>query len=74
MCNNVFARCFTDHCCYTLAMGVGTMILLLYIDDMLIAGPEMEVIEKLKERLVKSFEMKDLGRVRKILGMMIERD
>lgn len=31
------------------ATGKGLMILLLYVDDMLITGPKMKVINKLKE-------------------------
>ncbi|GJT96310.1 retrovirus-related pol polyprotein from transposon TNT 1-94 [Tanacetum coccineum] len=50
------------------------IILLLYIDDMLVAGPNKDRINKLKAQLVREFEMKDLGPVNKILGMQIHRD
>ena len=37
------------------------IILLLYVDDMLIVGRDIGKIDKLKNELSKSFEMKDLG-------------
>jgi hypothetical protein len=48
--------------------------LLLYVDDMLIAAKSMLEIKRLKSLLGDEFEMKDLGVVKKILGMEIHRD
>ena len=48
--------------------------LLLYVDDMLIASKSRSAIDKLKKDLSFKFEMKDLGAVKKVLGMKIERD
>ena len=45
------------------------VILLLYVDDMLIVGQDAGVIGNLKKDLFKSFDMKDLGPARQILGM-----
>ncbi|KAE8716977.1 cytochrome P450 71A9-like [Hibiscus syriacus] len=50
------------------------VILLLYVDDMLVAGPNKDHIDELKAQLAREFEMKDLGSVNKILGMQIHRD
>jgi hypothetical protein len=44
------------------------MIILLYVDDMLIVGQDANMVGNLKE-LFKSFDMKDFGPIRKILGM-----
>ena len=41
---------------------------------MLIVGQDAGVIGNLKEDLFKSFDMKDLGLARQILGMQILRD
>nr|GMD85028.1 Retrovirus-related Pol polyprotein from transposon TNT 1-94 [Ipomoea batatas] len=41
---------------------------------MLIASPDMSLVEKLKSQLSNEFEMKDLGAAKKILGMEIHRD
>ncbi|KAL0435944.1 UNVERIFIED_CONTAM: Retrovirus-related Pol polyprotein from transposon TNT 1-94 [Sesamum radiatum] len=50
------------------------IFLVLYVDDMLIASPSLTLITKLQNSLCKTFEMKDLGNAKKILGMTIERD
>ncbi|KAE8672007.1 macrophage erythroblast attacher-like isoform X1 [Hibiscus syriacus] len=50
------------------------VILLLYVDDILVAGPNKDYIEELKAQLAREFEMKDLGSANKIIGMQIHRD
>ncbi|GLJ31516.1 hypothetical protein SUGI_0632490 [Cryptomeria japonica] len=50
------------------------IILLLYVYDMLIAGSNMQHINDLKQKLARSFAMKDLGVAKQILGMRITRD
>ena len=44
------------------------------LDDMLIAGSNLQDINVLKRKLAKSFAMKDLGVGKQILGMRITRD
>ena len=48
--------------------------LILYVDDMLIAGNDRAAIAELKEKLHEKFSMKELGDARHILGMRIERN
>ena len=48
--------------------------LILYVDDMLIAGSHHAEIGKLKQSLHDKFAMKELGQARHILGMRIERN
>lgn len=47
-------------------------ILLLYVDDILLAGPQ-EYISQMKQELMKLYHMKDLGKMSLFLGMQIER-
>ena len=70
-----FERSSYDNCVYHkwLSSKVG-IFLLLYVDDMLIASVDQTEILKLKEQLGHEFEMKDLGKARKILGMSIKRN
>ncbi|KAD1365130.1 hypothetical protein E3N88_42941 [Mikania micrantha] len=68
---NGFKRCEMDHCCYIKKFSKSYTILLLYVDDMLIAGSDMKEINKLKKQMSKEFEMKDLGTAKQILGMCI---
>jgi hypothetical protein len=70
-----YSRCHSDHCVYFKRLENGSyIILLLYVDDMLVAGSNMQDINVLKKKLDNSFVMKDLGVVKKILGMRIKRD
>ncbi|GJR87473.1 retrovirus-related pol polyprotein from transposon TNT 1-94 [Tanacetum coccineum] len=69
-----YKRCDMDHCCYLKKVGSSSIILLLYVDHMLVAGSDMAEIKKLKRQLSKEFEMKDLGHAKQILGMSIIRD
>ena len=68
-----FKRCKTDHCCYVKFFDNSYIILLLYVDDMLIAGSSIKEINDLKKQLSKQFAMKDLGVAKQILGMRIIR-
>ena len=69
-----FKRYEADHYCYVKSLDNSYIILLLYVDDMLIAGSNIEEINNLKKQLSKQFAMKDLGATKKILGMRIIRD
>ncbi|WVY90442.1 hypothetical protein V8G54_035956 [Vigna mungo] len=70
-----FKKTSADHCVFVKHYENGeSTILLLYVDDMLIVGKDKIKIAALKKALSKSFAMKDLGAVKKILGMKISRD
>ena len=67
-----FRRSDHDHCLYTKKARDGSLlILILYVDDMLIAGKSSIDMNALKARLHKTFDMKDLGDANHILGMWI---
>ncbi|GKA14466.1 retrovirus-related pol polyprotein from transposon TNT 1-94 [Tanacetum coccineum] len=66
-----YKRCAIDNCCYLKKVGSSSIMLPLYVDDMLIARSDMAEINKLKRQLSQDFEMKDLGFAKKILGMSI---
>ena len=75
MVSHEYKRTDADHCVYFRKFtDCNFIILLLYVDDMLIAGNDSKLIGKLKERLFKSFDMKDLGPAKQMLGMRITRD
>ena len=44
------------------------------MDDILILVNEISEVNKLKEKLSKEFEMKDLGAAKKIFGIEIQRN
>jgi len=53
--------CAMDQCCYMKDFGPSYIILLLYVDDMLVVGSNMDEINRLNTYLAKEFEMKGLG-------------
>src|SRR5215216_1870326 len=63
-----------DKCVYYRHDGGEGVILCLYVDDILIFGTNMIVIEQVKSFLSQSFEMKDLGVANVILNIKLLRD
>ena len=45
--------------------------LLLYVDDMIITGSDLQVISEFKQYLSQQFEMKDLGYLTHFLGLAV---
>ncbi|MCO5570159.1 hypothetical protein L7F22_023876 [Adiantum nelumboides] len=57
-----YERSQEDHCLYTRKLSDGSLIILiLYVNDMLIAGKSKDEIANLKKSLSTQFAMKDLG-------------
>ena len=72
---NGFERSSYDECVYIKRKkGVAVAYLLLYVDDMLVAGASKAEVQKVKDDLSLAFEMKDLGAAKRILGMNIVRN
>lgn len=74
MCSAGYIRCQADYCCYVREFDNSYIILLLYVDDMLIAGASIDEINNLKKQMSEHFAMTDLGAAKQILGMRIVRD
>ena len=47
------------------------MCILWYVDDLVITGPDLAAISKVKSQLSKAFEMKDLGDLHYFLGIEV---
>ncbi|KAL0407607.1 UNVERIFIED_CONTAM: Retrovirus-related Pol polyprotein from transposon TNT 1-94 [Sesamum radiatum] len=63
-----------DHCVYVKRSEKNFMILSLYVDDILLAGNNMELIVATQKWLSSTFEMKDMGEAEYIFGIKIHRD
>ena len=49
-----------------------TAIIAVHVDDLAVAGASIEVIDDVKSKLKQEFKMKDLGFIRKYLGIRVE--
>nr|GEY43719.1 retrotransposon protein, putative, Ty1-copia subclass [Tanacetum cinerariifolium] len=63
-----------EPCVYLKASGSYIAILILYVDDILLMGNNIPMLQEVKSYLRRSFAMKDLGEAAYILGIKIYRD
>ena len=71
-----FEKCVGDACLYIRRdeKAKTLMIIVLYVDDLLLAGNSMQGIKWMKRELNNKFEMKDLGEASMCLGFEISRN
>ncbi|BBH02980.1 transposable element gene [Prunus dulcis] len=62
-----------DKCVYYKENNGEHVILCLYVDDILIFGTNLEIVNDVKSYLSRNFDMKDMGEAHVILGMKIEK-
>ena len=63
-----------DNCIYAKFKNVKFIFLILYVDDILLAGSDVDLLRETKKFLSSKFDMKDLGEASFILGIEIHRD
>jgi hypothetical protein len=63
-----------EPCVYKKESGSAVVFLILYVDDILLIGNDIPMLQSVKTSLNKSFSMKDLGEAAYILGIKIYRD
>lgn len=63
-----------EPCVYTGNIDGHHVIIVVYVDDLLLASKSLETLSKVKLELQAFFKMKDLGPVSEMLGMQIERE
>eukprot|EP00253_Pinus_taeda_P010272 PITA_10272 len=66
-----FSRCYSDNTVYTKKVGNSLIILVLYVDDLILTGSDPNLINHVKSRLKKKFEMTDLGHLHYFLGLQV---
>lgn len=71
---NGFTMIEEDHCVYVKRSKGSFIIMSLYVDDILLAGNDKDIIVATKGWLSSNFEMKDMGEADYILGVKILRD
>ena len=63
----------SDHTLFLKRKGDLITCLIIYVDDMIITGSDIEEIAQLKNNLFREFEMKDLGGLKYLLGIEVLR-
>ena len=63
----------SDPCVYVVREAENILVIVLYVDDLIIAG-SLKMVIAFKKAISKRFKMKDLGELQWVLGMEITRD
>ena len=63
-----------EPCVYKKTNGSAIIFLVLYVDDILLIGNDIPMLQSIKTWLSSKFFMKDLGEASYILGIKIYRD
>ncbi|GJX60250.1 retrotransposon protein, putative, ty1-copia subclass [Tanacetum coccineum] len=69
-----FTQNSDEPCVYLKASGSNVAFLILYVNDILLMGNNVTMLQEVKSWLCKCFSMKDLGKAAYILGIKIIRD
>ncbi|XP_073061980.1 uncharacterized protein [Primulina eburnea] len=70
----VFHQNIGEPCVYKKIKGQKVVLLVLYVDDILLIGNDVELLSSINNWLVSKLQMKDLGEASYILGIKIIRD
>ena len=54
-----------DHCVYYKKVGEHFIYVVMYVDDMLLVGNNIEGIKEVKMQLSSKFDMRDLGAIKR---------
>ena len=60
-----------DYCLFYLKLKDEFVYLLIYVDDLLICGKNISLINKIKSLLSKRFKMKDMSEIKQYLGITV---
>ncbi|KAJ1685788.1 hypothetical protein LUZ63_017178 [Rhynchospora breviuscula] len=69
-----FTQSYADYSLFTLEKHDKFLAILVYVDDLVIAGNNSEAIVQFKQYLSRTFHMKDLGALKYFLGIEIARN
>ncbi|KAF5788317.1 putative RNA-directed DNA polymerase [Helianthus annuus] len=69
-----FIKNQVDQCTYLKMSGSNFAILVLYVDDILLASNSLDLLHESKRLLSQNFDMKDLGEASYVIGIEIHRD
>ncbi|KAL9293162.1 putative RNA-directed DNA polymerase [Arabidopsis thaliana] len=68
-----FEQDYSDYSLFVLATGITKLHVLVYVDDLIITGTSIHIVNKFKHYLSSCFHMKNLGPLRYFLGIEVAR-
>lgn len=63
-----------DPCVYVFGKGENRVIIIIYVDDLILASKTLQKLESIKAKLKSAFKMVDLGQISNILGINVHRE
>ncbi|CAL1400665.1 unnamed protein product [Linum trigynum] len=69
-----FSPSHSDHSMFVKGSGDSFLVILVYVDDMIVAGPDQHLVSSVKTFLQGQFKIRDLGPLRYFLGLEIARN
>lgn len=67
-------RTSADPCVYVFGKDDDRVIIIIYVDDLILASKELTELEGIKSKMKSTFKMTDLGQISNILGISIQRE
>ena len=68
-----FPQSYEDYSLVMFTKGRQEMRILIYVDDLVLASNDVELLNQVKAHLSKCFRMKDLGKLKYLLGIEVAR-
>ena len=72
MISQLFTRITADSCVYIRKSDKGTVIIAVYVDDLIIAGSSLRLVECVKSAFHHKYKMKDMGMLEYVLGVRVD--
>ena len=69
-----FLQSHYDYSLFTKRVGKELLVILVYVDDLLITGSNLNLIQQVRKYLQYKFKMKDLGELKYFLGIEFSRN
>jgi hypothetical protein len=69
-----FRKSKYDPCLYIRGKGDNILYVTVYVDDLIMGGSSIDLIDEFKVQIKDKFKMKDLGELKYVLGMEVSRD
>ncbi|XP_019200053.1 PREDICTED: uncharacterized protein LOC109193654 [Ipomoea nil] len=66
-----FRQSIPDNSLFTKGEGHSYVAMLVYVDDIVVAGPDLSLIQEVKQKLNANFQTKDLGPLKYFLGLEV---